>query len=322
MPTAMLPTRSKGQTRAHACSFDLTPPGYRGEAWALTTIMLESDYQAPYRLCKAFTSCSAIASRCVPGDSDVAPCPGEHRCSSADGGNLYLCESCLAFWQAAGESATVRCGKWRRSPRIARRARTTKIARGQGGDLQFPISLNTRRLFPCRPSFISGLRWLPMRRRGCVCAARSGPMAPTTMPRKSRPSSRWQLPRLRRRRTARRQCEMAPIPPPCSSPNRTAKPSHCSNFPFVLISHLCPTKKSRTSKGSISSHSSADKLSRACSCVGRKPGRGSTTAKPSLPTAKNDRSESSSRLVDGSNELGARIHPGRRESCSEPLKSR
>lgn len=104
----MLPTRSKvrvysaswwRQTRAHACSFDLTPPGYRGEA-ALTTIMLESDYQALYRLFKAFTSCSAITSHCVRGDSDVAPCPGEHRCYSADGGTLYLCESCLAFWQA------------------------------------------------------------------------------------------------------------------------------------------------------------------------------------------------------------------------------
>jgi hypothetical protein len=60
--------------------------------------MLESEYQALYRLFHAFTACSNKATRSVSGNNEVAECPENRFCYTTDGANLFLCEDCLKFW--------------------------------------------------------------------------------------------------------------------------------------------------------------------------------------------------------------------------------
>jgi hypothetical protein len=63
--------------------------------------MKETDYQTLYRLFQAFTRCENAATHQVSGDNDVAVCDAVHACFTADRTSLFLCASCLEFWQAA-----------------------------------------------------------------------------------------------------------------------------------------------------------------------------------------------------------------------------
>lgn len=61
--------------------------------------MKENDYQTLYRLFHAFTACAKKATHRVSGENDVALTTDDRGCYTADGQSLFLCESCLEFWQ-------------------------------------------------------------------------------------------------------------------------------------------------------------------------------------------------------------------------------
>ena len=61
--------------------------------------MQERDYQSLYRLFHAFTACVNKATRCLRGESEVSDCTGDHLCYTTDGTRLFLCQTCLEFWE-------------------------------------------------------------------------------------------------------------------------------------------------------------------------------------------------------------------------------
>ena len=61
--------------------------------------MQERDYQTLYRLFHFFTACQRPATHSVRGENEVAELSENQLCFTTDGDHLYLCKTCLRFWQ-------------------------------------------------------------------------------------------------------------------------------------------------------------------------------------------------------------------------------
>ena len=61
--------------------------------------MQERDYQTLYRLFHSFTGCNNKATHSLRGESEVSECTEHRLCYTTNGSHLFLCQSCLTFWQ-------------------------------------------------------------------------------------------------------------------------------------------------------------------------------------------------------------------------------
>ena len=65
----------------------------------MTLTMQERDYQTLYRLFHSFTGCNNKATHSLRGESEVSECAEHRLCYTTNGSRLFLCQSCLNFWQ-------------------------------------------------------------------------------------------------------------------------------------------------------------------------------------------------------------------------------